>query len=152
MEESMNELKSVDTDFTLVTAAFLAEIIVSNAPDKVRELRIQALKQLRNRLEHYKSLGYMDQLLCAIARKKAEMIMKVTTKTEMDKVMSMRPPSFDGNKFLPDRYNVPEEEIILWSLASLQAPLSSVGFDRYKELFEMLFPDQALEVFGHGAN
>lgn len=148
----MNELKSVDTDFTLVTAAFLAEIIVSNAPDKVRELRIQALKQLRNRLEHYKSLGYMDQLLCAIARKKAEMIRKVITKAEMDKVMSTRPPAFDGNKFLPDRYNVPEEEIILWSETSLQAPLNRAGFARYKELFEMLFPDQAHEVFGPDAN
>ena len=146
----MDELKSVDTDFTLVIAAFFAEVIASVAPDKVRALRFQAIKQLQDRLAYYKSLGYMEQLLCAIARKKAEMIMKVTTKTEMDKVMSTQPPTFDGNKFLPDRYNVPEEEIILWAETSLQAPLNLMGFARYKELFEMLFPDQALEVFGDG--
>ena len=68
----------------------------------------------------------------------------------MDKVMSTQPPTFDGNKFLPDQYNVPEEEIILWAETSLQAPLNLMGFARYKELFEMLFPDQALEVFGDG--
>ena len=126
----MDELKNIDTDFTLVIATFLAEVIVSDAPDEVCGLRFQTLKQLQDRLAHYRTRGYMEKLLCAIARKKAEMIMNGATKAEMEKVMSTRPPSFDGNKFHPNQYNVPEEEMILWAETSLQAPLSNAGFER----------------------
>ncbi len=146
----MYELKCSVPKFASIIAAFMTQAILFDASDKVRELRMQALKQLQDRLAYYESLGYMDQLLCAIAHKKAKMIMNVTTKTEMSKVMSTRVPAFDGNKFLSDQYNIPEEEMILWAEMSLQAPLNRAGFERYKELFEMIFPDQALEVFGDG--
>lgn len=75
------------------------------------------------------------------------MIMNASSKTEMEKVMKIKPPYFDGNKFIPDQYNVPEEEMIAWSQTSLQAPLDEAGFKRYKELFVQIFPEQAKAIF-----
>lgn len=143
----MEELINNEDDYKLVIASFIAELIVSGMSDKTCELRFKAIKQLSSRLASYKKLGYMEKLLCAIARKKAGMIMSASSKTEIEKVMSTRPPYFDGNKFVPDRYNVPEEEMILWAETSLRAPLNEAGFKRYKELFEQTFPGQAQEIF-----
>ena len=72
----MEELKNNDIDYILVIVPFIAEIIAADMPDKVRELRFNAIRQLQSRLAFYKELGYMESLLCAIARKRAEMIMK----------------------------------------------------------------------------
>lgn len=143
----MEELINNEVDYMLVIVPFIAELVASDIPDKTLKLRLDAIKQLQSRLACYKELGYMEKLLCAIARKKAAMIMSASSKTEMEKVMSIRPPYFDGNKFIPDQYNVPEEEIIAWSQTSLQAPLSEAGFSRYKELFGQIFPEQAKEIF-----
>lgn len=143
----MEVLINNDVDYTLVLVPYLAELIASDIPDKTRALRLNAIRQLQSRLAYYKKLGYMEKLLCAIARKRATMIMSTSSKTEMEKVMSIRPPYFDGNKFIPDQYHVPEEEMISWSETSLRAPLNEAGFKRYKELFGQIFPEQAKEIF-----
>ena len=143
----MEELKNNDFDYTLVIIPIIAEIIAADMPDKVRELRFNAIIQLQSRLAFYKELGYVETLLCAIARKRSEMIMRNTSKTEMGKVMSVHAPHYDGNKFVPDQYNVPEEEIISWAETSLKAPLNDIGYRRYAELFRQIFPEQAKEVF-----
>lgn len=143
----MEELKNNDIDYILVIVPFIAEIIAADMPDKVRELRFNAIRQLQSRLAFYKELGYMESLLCAIARKRAEMIMRTTSKTEMEKVMSVHCPHYDGNKFVLDQYNVPEEEMISWAETSLKAPLNDIGYRRYAELFRQIFPEQAKVIF-----
>ena len=143
----MEVLINNDVDYTLVFVPYLAELVAADIPDKTRLLRLEAIRQLQSRLAYYKKLGYMEKLLCAIARKRAAMIMSTSSKTEMEKVMSIRPPYFDGNKFIPDQYHVPEEEMISWSETSLRAPLNEAGFKRYKELFGQIFPEQAKEIF-----
>ncbi len=143
----MEELKNNDIDYILVIVPFIAEIIAADMPNKVRELRFNAIRQLQSRLVFYKELGYMESLLCSIARKRAEMIMRTTSKIEMEKVMRVQCPHYDGNKFVPDRYNVPEEEMISWAETSLKAPLNDIGYRRYAELFRQIFPEQAKEIF-----
>lgn len=143
----MDELKNNETDYELIMVAFIAEMLTMDMPDKVRELRFNAIKKLQSRLAFYRERGYMEQLLCAIARKKAEMIMKATSKTEMEQIMKIKAPHFDGNKFIADEYSVPEEEMISWSEASLMAPLNSYAFNRYKELFQQVLPEQAKLIF-----
>lgn len=143
----MEELKNNDIDYILVIVTFIAEIIAADMPDKVREIRFNAIRQLQSRLDFYKERGYMEPLLCAIARKRADMIMRTTSKTEMEKVMSVHCPHYDGNKFVPDQYNVPEEEMISWAETSLKAPLNDIGYRRYAELFSQLFPEKAKEIF-----
>lgn len=54
-----------------------------------------------------------------------------------------RAPHFDGNKFIPDRYNIPEEELICWCETSLRGPLNENGFNRYMEVFHEVFPERS---------
>lgn len=143
----MEELFNNEVDYKLVIAPFMVKLTASDASDKLCELRLNAIIQLSSRLAYYKELGYMEKLLCAIARKKAAIIMSTSSKTEMEKVMSIRPPYFDGNRFIPDRYSVPEEEMFSWAETSLRAPLNEAGLRRYKELFEQIFPEQANKIW-----
>lgn len=144
----MDELKNCNSDYSVVIAAFIAEIISAETSDKLQKLRFEAMGQLQSRLTYYRELGYAEDLLCAIARKKSAMIMNASSKTEIKKVMALPSPYFDGNRFIPDKYDVSEEEMIFWAETSLRAPLNEPGFKRYKELFGQIFPEQAKEIFG----
>lgn len=128
--------------FDIPLILFFSEVLVSEKkPDKVRKLQFSALRTLAGHLRYYKSLGYMDRLLYAIAEKKGKLILEITSKTEMDKLMQPHYPNYDGNKFVDDKYVIPEEEMICWSQTSLQGPLNEVGFKRYMELFQRILPD-----------
>lgn len=49
---------SESTNFELCLLAFIAETLAcDNISDKVRKLRLNALKQLRSYLNHYKKIG-----------------------------------------------------------------------------------------------
>ena len=139
---------SENIDFELCLLTFIAETLACDSvSDKVRELRLNALKQLQSYLNHYKKLGYMDTLLNAIAEKKGRMILQTSSETEMNKLLKPHCPHFDGVNFIPDKYHVPEEELICWSETSLKAPLNHNGFKRYAELFKQVFPDKSKEIF-----
>lgn len=144
LPKALAVLTDIDTDYTFVLIPYWAKLLASlDEKEKVIELRYEAMKSLMSRLAYYKSHGYMERLLCAIARKKADMIMRTTSKTEMKQVMKIKAPHFDGNKFIADKYNVQEEEMIFWSEASLIAPLKECAVKRYMELFQQFFPEQA---------
>lgn len=120
-----------------------SEILVSEQkPDKVRKLQFSALRTLAGHLRYYKSLGYMDSLLYAIAEKKGKLILEITSKTEMDKLMKPHAPHYNGAEFIPDEYNIPEEELICWSEASFIGPLNNVGYKRYMQVFSEVFPEE----------
>lgn len=139
-------------DCDLLICMKVAEVLVDEeTPAKVQELRMRALATLRGQVEYYRKLGYIERLIEGVAEKRAAMIMKATTKTEMDKVMKARAPRYDGGKFVPDEYCIPEEELIAWSQVSLQAPLSNIGFKRYMELFREFFPEESQELKFGGA-
>ncbi len=146
--DTMSAIAEIDTDYITVLIPYFTEIaFAQDVSDKVRSLRLDAFGTLKARLAFYKERGYMDSLLCAIARKKAAMILETSTKTEMEKVMSLRPPHFDGNRFIPDKYGVPEEEMISWAETSFMAPLNPDGFKRYMELVKQILPEQAKKIF-----
>lgn len=136
--------KNIENDIILA----FAEILMSNdISDRVKELRLSALKELHNYLELYEELGYIDKLTIKIAEKKISMIMEITTKEEKKKVIEPNRPSFYGGKFITDKYNVPEEELIYWSETSLRVPLNEAGIKRYMELFKKIFPDEERGIF-----
>ena len=139
-----------DTDI-LICMRVADVLLDEDSPTKVLELRMRALATLRSQLEYYRKLGYVERLIEGIAEKRAAMIMKATTKTEMDKIMKARAPRYDGGKFVPDEYCIPEEELIAWSQVSLQAPLSNIGMQRYMELFREFFPEESKELKYGGA-
>lgn len=132
-----------DIDFKLAIIPHIAELITQEGvTDSVRELRWDALMQLTRQLNYYKSRGYIDRLLYAIAEKKGAMIMGTTSKTEMEKVLKPHCPHYNGNEFFPDKYNVPEEELICWGETSLRSPLNTAGYKRYMEVFKSVYPEE----------
>ena len=74
------------------------------------------------------------------------MIQKATSKAEINRILELRCPRYDGNKFIEDPYILPEEELIGWSCVSLQAPLNAVGAARFQELFHRIFPNGVTEA------
>lgn len=135
-------------DFMIALIPYYAEIIVGDIPDRTRELRFSAIQKLQGYLCHYQKLGYIEKLLYAIAEKKGRLICSISSKTEMEKLLNPRCPYYDGNKFIPDEFCVPEEELICWSETSLQAPLNGAGFHRYMELFSQILPTEYEQAFG----
>lgn len=99
--------------------------------------------RLRSVLARYQERMYHDRLLSGIASKKGKMILKATSKAEINRILHPQAPHFDGGKFIPNEYCVPEEELIAWSEASLKGPLLPWASERYRELFREVFPEEA---------
>ena len=136
-------LTETTDDFQLVIIPYIAAIAVSDDPERICDLRFWAIKEMQQYLWHYKKLGYMPKLLCAIARKKCEMLLTLTTKAEIERLVKPLCPRYDGNRFIPDQYSIPEEELICWNEAFLRAPLNEAAFKRYLELFRRVFPEES---------
>ena len=130
-------------EFTIVMLPYFAELIVADMPDSVRNLRFDAMRQVQDYLHHYETLGYMPGLLCVIADKKCRYIMAAATKADMEQIIKPHCPHYDGNRFIPGPYSIPEEEMICWSETSKKEPLTSVGLGRYLELFHHVFPEES---------
>lgn len=134
-------------DYELIILFALVEIAMDEgASEHLKKLRISALNKVQHRLNAYHHLGYIRQLTTAIAEKKCNMIQKATFKAEINRILELRCPRYDGNKFIEDPYILPEEELIGWSCVSLQAPLNAVGAARFQELFHRIFPNGVTEA------
>ena len=133
-------------DVDVILIPYFAEVIVGDKPEKVQSLQFTALRQLQARLHWYSERGYQDKLISAIAEKKSEMIMRTTTKAEMEKVLHAPAPHYTGTGFVTDQYCVPEEELIGWSETSLRGPLIPAGLKRYMELFKLVFPEETHSI------
>ena len=144
-EVRMETPGNYDYDIPIIFA--LAEVIAGDMSDKVRIIRFDGIKRLQSILAFYQKLGYRSELLYGIAEKKCRMILSTSSKEKMDRVLKPRCPRYDGNKFIPDEYNVPEEELIAWSETSAVAPLNSAGHKRYMEVFKEVFPELSKELF-----
>lgn len=134
---------TLESDYFLSLIPILAEIICEDIPDRIRELRFSALRQLQGHLRFYEERGYCSKLLCGIAQKKGEMILKITSKAEMEKLMKPHAPHYNGAEFVPDEYNIPEEELICWSETSFIGPLNNAGYKRYMQVFSEVFPEES---------
>lgn len=78
-----------------------------------------------------------------IVSKKFKHIKEAETVNDIKLIMGKPEIIFNGNKIIPKhKWVLPEEEIMVWSLTSLKAPLSTEGMARYLELFEELFPEK----------
>ena len=64
----------------------------------------------------------------------------------MEKVLKPHCPHYDGVKFIPDTYNVPEEELICWSETSFLAPIKEAGYKRYMEVFKSVVPEKSKQL------
>ena len=73
--------------------------------------------------------------------------MQAKTKGEITEILKLSKPHFDGNAFVyTSPYAVEEEELLLWSMTSLQGPLRHEAYRRYRELFEKCLPELAEKI------
>ena len=141
----MAEVK--DIDVTLLFASEISDMMLDNEiSEKLFDLRYSALLSLWKQLLTLQEEGFRKDLLYAIAEKKVAMIRTITSRTEMAKLMNAKAPHYDGSKFIPGAYYIPEEELIGWSKASQLAPLNPVGVARYCEVFQQVLPEEAAQI------
>lgn len=123
-----------------------AEIMAQEMPKRVKEIRLSVVNETRKCLSRYARLGYMPELLCAIAEKKCAKLKTISTKEEARRLSQPRCPAYTGDGFVQDDMIIPEEELICWSEISLQAPLNEAGFRRYMELFRQILPEKSKKI------
>lgn len=103
---------------------------------------------MRKQVIQYADNYFMFELCLGIMEKKSRMICLASLKTELQKIVRPSVPKWNYGSFLVGPYHVLEEEVILWSLASLEAPLNDDGVRRYQEAFTKLFPEESKSIFG----
>lgn len=126
----------------------MAQVLADNTLTKrTIELRLSGLEKLMLQVRGYREHGYSDAIVSAVAEKKGNLILETKAKSEMERILNPRAPQYDGNRFIPDEYSIPEEELIAWCETFKNGPLTPEGTKRYMELFEMLFPKEASKYF-----
>lgn len=136
-----------ETDYVLFLIPTLAEIICEDVTDRIRKLHFSAYRLLQAHLNFYKERGYCEKLLCGIAKKKGQLILKTTSKAEVEKLIKPCVPHYNGAEFVSDEYTVPEEELICWSETSFLGPLNHIAYKRYMRVFGEVFPNDAKKLF-----
>lgn len=123
-----------------------AEIAAQEIPRRVKEIRLSVIAETKKYLSQYARLGYMPELLCAIAEKKCARLKTISTQEQARRLSRPRCPAYTSNEFVQDDLIVPEEELICWSETSLRGPLNEAGFRRYTELFRQILPEKSKEI------
>ncbi len=85
-------------------------------------------------------------LALLILEKKCRMLCEAKTKVEIQEILKPSMPVHTYSGFREGPYHVPEEEMLIWSRLSLEAPLNQTGYKRYMELFSRYFPGEADEI------
>ena len=80
--------------------------------------------------------------------KKSWMIQEAKTQKELEEILKPSVPIWNYGNFITGPYHVLEEEVILWSEASLEAPLNDDAAKRYSKVFSQFFPKEAVEIWG----
>lgn len=112
-----------------------------------KQASLQALLRVRRTVTGYAEDYFAFFLVLSIMEKKSRMIITASTKRELQEIVKPSVPSWNYGNFLTGPYHVLEEEAILWSEASLEAPLNDDGVRRYQEVFSKLYPEQAAEIW-----
>lgn len=105
-------------------------------PKKIKGMRDRTLYQLAKTLYRYSKEGFLDYIIFDIAKQKIEYILNAKSKTQMEQILKHGEVRYDGNHFVPlnAHYHVEQEEMIMWSMTSLKAPLNSEATARFVEL------------------
>lgn len=101
--------------------------------------RARAAQTPLQRAALYRKEGIRNDLVHMVVEKRLKLIAEATTVKEIKEIENEPRPHYTGNNFVASKFSVPEEEMIIWSLTSLKAPLMPAGFDRYMALFKQVF-------------
>lgn len=110
--------------------------IIKAEKDNKKDYVIAGIWHLLKSIRKFYEMGFIETLVYQIALKKINFLMSAKTKTEIKEILHLSAPIYNGNKFVANgKFHVEEEELLLWSIASLKAPLSYEGYLRYQQLF-----------------
>ena len=104
-------------------------------------------RQFFQRAWRYQERGMMEEIILGFVQKKTAMLQNARTKGELQEISKPPKPVYNGNVFTTGKYDTEEEEILVWSLTCLQAPLNNQAYERYKELFCRLLQEKAKILF-----
>ena len=127
-------------------AKALAEIVLKEN-DTLEEERIKTLQLIFQRAWYYQERGMLEEIILGFVQKKTAMLQNARTKGELQEISKPPKPVYNGNVFTTGKYDTEEEELLVWSLTCLQAPLNNQAYERYKELFCRLLPEKAKILF-----
>ena len=112
-----------------------------NGDEKLALDKATALIQLSTLIKKYQQDYYHKALVQAILDKKIAFICEATTKADLKEILSPPKMRYNGGEVIPvGKFHIQEEELILWSITSLKAPLVSYGFERMMKVFAQVFP------------
>jgi len=130
--------KNIDNIMELAEAVFVCPDPTKYS-QAVVEAKYEAIRKTLSCTKHYREQGILSELVHTVFTKKLAMIKAADTVKDLKAIEKGCIPHFNGNQFFPGPFHIPEEELIMWSLTSLKAPLVSAGLRRYAELFEQVF-------------
>lgn len=130
--------KELDSIMELTEAVFACPD-PSKCSKAVIDAKYEAIRKVLSCTQYYRKHGIMSELVHAVFTKKLKMIKEADRVKDLKAIEKGCVPHFNGNQFIPGPFHIPEEELIMWSLTSLKAPLVSAGMKRYMELFKQVF-------------
>lgn len=124
-----------------VFAYTLAKLVFEDekTSEKLTIAKVEALRKVAGVIRKYEAENFDRALIDAIMEKKAKMILEATTMGAVHDIAGLPKPRYDGAEWYTSKYSVPEEELILWSMASLRAPLRPEAVERYLTLFKQVY-------------
>ncbi len=130
---------SNELDRLLMIAEAICEVPgLNEGSDKLRAEKAAALNTAAGTAMRYLREGIRADLVKTVFMKKAQLLATAATVAELHEIMHAPCPHYTGGAFISGRYDIPEEELILWSLTSLKGPLVSAAFERYMLLFRQI--------------
>lgn len=130
--------KTLDSIMEIAASIFLMPEPGSESK-RLSDARAAAVQTTLQRAAYCREKDVRTDLVHAVVEKRLKLIAEATTVKEIREIEAEPKPRYTGNGFVAGRFSVPEEELILWYLTSLRAPLVQAGFDRYMSLFQQIF-------------
>ena len=95
----------------------------------------------------YQERGMLEEIILGFVQKKTAMLQNARTKGELQEISKRLNRFITEMVFTTGKYDTEEEELLVWSLTCLQAPLNNQAYERYKELFCRLLQEKAKILF-----
>jgi len=114
--------------------------------DRLYKEKVSALLGLDALIKEYEhKMLCGEALLMSIARKKIAFIRQADTAGELDEILRPPKPRYNYCEVVPNsRFNVLEEELVLWAWVSCSNILVDHAIDRYRKVFNQVFPDNTI--------
>lgn len=116
----------------------------NDTPDRVKELRSQAIFDLLPTIFYFCKQGYRFDIIMSILQKKLDFIKEAKTKAEIKDILAVARPHYNYAEIVPytPKYHVEEEELLLWFEIVTKSPLRPEAYKRIGYLWKRIMPPE----------